>query len=110
MERGNSGLGWVLSLCPTTIMLLFSRTLVFTAVHWVATLNVGSGGAHASYYHRANEQVRLPMLSPTPQVSHELLPALRPPQALLFFLSILRIRSLHAFILLIPCQDSCSLC
>lgn len=32
--------------------------LVFTAVHWVATLNVGSGGAHASYYHRANEQVR----------------------------------------------------
>ncbi|NXK84432.1 TM40L protein, partial [Amazona guildingii] len=24
---------------------------------WVATLNVGYGGAHASYYHRANEQV-----------------------------------------------------
>ncbi|XP_036890913.1 mitochondrial import receptor subunit TOM40B isoform X2 [Sturnira hondurensis] len=30
----------------------------YSAVHWVATLNVGSGGAHASYYHRANEQVR----------------------------------------------------
>ncbi|NXD32552.1 TM40L protein, partial [Spelaeornis formosus] len=31
----------------------------YSAVHWVATLNVGSGGAHASYYHKANEQVRL---------------------------------------------------
>uniref|UniRef100_A0A673U9M9 Translocase of outer mitochondrial membrane 40 like n=1 Tax=Suricata suricatta TaxID=37032 RepID=A0A673U9M9_SURSU len=30
-----------------------------TALHWVATLNVGSGGAHASYYHRANEQVQV---------------------------------------------------
>ncbi|XP_055469227.1 mitochondrial import receptor subunit TOM40B isoform X1 [Psammomys obesus] len=29
------------------------------AVHWVATLNVGSGGAHASYYHKANEQVQV---------------------------------------------------
>ncbi|XP_057584725.1 mitochondrial import receptor subunit TOM40B isoform X3 [Hippopotamus amphibius kiboko] len=28
----------------------------YSAVHWVATLNVGSGGAHASYYHKANEQ------------------------------------------------------
>lgn len=25
----------------------------------MATLNVGSGGAHASYYHRANEQVQV---------------------------------------------------
>ncbi|XP_007112332.3 mitochondrial import receptor subunit TOM40B isoform X2 [Physeter macrocephalus] len=30
-----------------------------SAVHWVATLNVGSGGAHASYYHKANEQVQV---------------------------------------------------
>ncbi|NXL39305.1 TM40L protein, partial [Glaucidium brasilianum] len=29
----------------------------YTALKWVATLNVGYGGAHASYYHRANEQV-----------------------------------------------------
>ncbi|NXS64814.1 TM40L protein, partial [Pandion haliaetus] len=29
----------------------------YTAQKWVATLNVGYGGAHASYYHRANEQV-----------------------------------------------------
>lgn len=25
--------------------------------NWVATLNAGKGGAHASYYHRANKQV-----------------------------------------------------
>ncbi|KAM9242411.1 mitochondrial import receptor subunit TOM40B isoform 1-T1 [Dugong dugon] len=31
----------------------------YSAVHWEATLNVGSGGAHASYYHRANEQVQV---------------------------------------------------
>ncbi|NXD73904.1 TM40L protein, partial [Eolophus roseicapillus] len=29
----------------------------YTGTKWVATLNVGYGGAHASYYHRANEQV-----------------------------------------------------
>ncbi|NXA56120.1 TM40L protein, partial [Nothocercus julius] len=29
----------------------------YTALKWVATLNVGYGGAHASYYHKANEQV-----------------------------------------------------
>ncbi|OXB72344.1 UNVERIFIED_CONTAM: hypothetical protein H355_015643 [Colinus virginianus] len=29
----------------------------YTASKWVATLNVGYGGAHASYYHKANEQV-----------------------------------------------------
>lgn len=27
----------------------------------MATLNVGYGGAHASYYHRANEQVSVPV-------------------------------------------------
>lgn len=27
------------------------------APKWVATLNIGCGGAHASYYHKANEQV-----------------------------------------------------
>ncbi|XP_004716596.1 mitochondrial import receptor subunit TOM40B [Echinops telfairi] len=31
----------------------------YSAVHWEATLNVGSGGAHASYYHKANEQVQV---------------------------------------------------
>ncbi|XP_033927057.1 mitochondrial import receptor subunit TOM40B isoform X1 [Melopsittacus undulatus] len=31
----------------------------YTAQKWVATLNVGYGGAHASYYHRANEQVQV---------------------------------------------------
>ncbi|XP_074785122.1 mitochondrial import receptor subunit TOM40B isoform X3 [Athene noctua] len=31
----------------------------YTAPKWVATLNVGYGGAHASYYHRANEQVQV---------------------------------------------------
>lgn len=36
--------------------------LLFTFSHsgpnWVATLNAGKGGAHASYYHRANKQVQ----------------------------------------------------
>ncbi|XP_006115255.2 mitochondrial import receptor subunit TOM40B isoform X1 [Pelodiscus sinensis] len=31
----------------------------YTALKWVATLNVGYGGAHASYYHKANEQVQV---------------------------------------------------
>ncbi|XP_052561448.1 mitochondrial import receptor subunit TOM40B [Tympanuchus pallidicinctus] len=31
----------------------------YTASKWVATLNVGYGGAHASYYHKANEQVQV---------------------------------------------------
>ncbi|XP_072831845.1 mitochondrial import receptor subunit TOM40B-like [Vicugna pacos] len=31
----------------------------YSAVHCVATFNVGSGGAHARYYHRANEQVQV---------------------------------------------------
>uniref|UniRef100_U3JU16 TM40L protein n=1 Tax=Ficedula albicollis TaxID=59894 RepID=U3JU16_FICAL len=34
----------------------------YSAPDWVTTLNVGYGGAHASYYHRANEQVRVPLL------------------------------------------------
>lgn len=29
----------------------------FEGPNWVATLNAGKGGAHASYYHRANKQV-----------------------------------------------------
>ncbi|NXE03328.1 TM40L protein, partial [Chaetorhynchus papuensis] len=31
----------------------------YTAPNWVTTLNLGYGGAHASYYHRANEQVQV---------------------------------------------------
>lgn len=52
--------------CPATVTPLVSSPLVSTALHWVATLNVGSGGAHASYYHRANEQVRLHTPSSAP--------------------------------------------
>ncbi|KAM4690094.1 mitochondrial import receptor subunit TOM40B isoform 2-T2 [Rhinophrynus dorsalis] len=39
----------------------------YTAQNWLATLNIGYGGAHASYYHKANEQVSLGLnLKPTP--------------------------------------------
>lgn len=69
------GLAGVPGLCPTAIIPLFSCTLLFTAVHWVATLNVGSGGAHASYYHRANEQVR--PLIPPPAPASQLGPCTR---------------------------------
>uniref|UniRef100_A0A6I8MY58 Translocase of outer mitochondrial membrane 40 like n=1 Tax=Ornithorhynchus anatinus TaxID=9258 RepID=A0A6I8MY58_ORNAN len=31
----------------------------YSAPRWEATLNVGSGGAHASYYHGANDQVQV---------------------------------------------------
>ncbi|KAM9294026.1 mitochondrial import receptor subunit TOM40B [Gastrophryne carolinensis] len=31
----------------------------YSAENWVATLNVGYGGAHASYYHRANDQIQV---------------------------------------------------
>lgn len=31
----------------------------YSAQNWVATLNIGYGGAHASYYHRANEQIQV---------------------------------------------------
>uniref|UniRef100_A0AAY5KQ70 Translocase of outer mitochondrial membrane 40 like n=1 Tax=Esox lucius TaxID=8010 RepID=A0AAY5KQ70_ESOLU len=31
----------------------------YTGPNWVATLNAGKGGAHASYYHRANKQIQV---------------------------------------------------
>nr|XP_028565846.1 mitochondrial import receptor subunit TOM40B isoform X2 [Podarcis muralis] len=31
----------------------------YTALKWIATLNLGYGGAHASYYHRANDQIQV---------------------------------------------------
>ncbi|XP_053330911.1 mitochondrial import receptor subunit TOM40B [Spea bombifrons] len=31
----------------------------YSAPDWVATLNIGYGGAHASYYHKANEQIQV---------------------------------------------------
>ncbi|KAJ7307394.1 hypothetical protein JRQ81_009410 [Phrynocephalus forsythii] len=31
----------------------------YTALKWVSTLNLGYGGAHASYYHRANDQIQV---------------------------------------------------
>uniref|UniRef100_A0A674GJH6 Translocase of outer mitochondrial membrane 40 like n=1 Tax=Taeniopygia guttata TaxID=59729 RepID=A0A674GJH6_TAEGU len=37
----------------------WGRWLSVAAPNWEATLNVGYGGAHASYYHRANEQVQV---------------------------------------------------
>lgn len=58
VRGSDSGLFWG-SLPVSTIVTVFSFCASPPAVHWVATLNVGSGGAHASYYHRANEQVRL---------------------------------------------------
>lgn len=36
---------------------LFLSVSQFSGPNWVATLNAGKGGAHASYYHRANKQV-----------------------------------------------------
>ncbi|NXT70423.1 TM40L protein, partial [Chaetops frenatus] len=39
------------------------RWFSVAAPNWVTTLNVGYGGAHASYYHRANEQVGVPWVS-----------------------------------------------
>lgn len=45
-------------------LLSFDLAIVggFLSLHagpnWVATLNAGKGGAHASYYHRANKQVQ----------------------------------------------------
>uniref|UniRef100_A0A8C6VNJ3 Translocase of outer mitochondrial membrane 40 like n=1 Tax=Naja naja TaxID=35670 RepID=A0A8C6VNJ3_NAJNA len=32
---------------------------IVTALKWIATLNLGYGGAHASYYHRANDQIQV---------------------------------------------------
>ncbi|CAH2327204.1 mitochondrial import receptor subunit TOM40B isoform X1 [Pelobates cultripes] len=31
----------------------------YSAPNWEATLNIGYGGAHASYYHKANEQIQV---------------------------------------------------
>ncbi|KAB5522650.1 hypothetical protein PHYPO_G00161920 [Pangasianodon hypophthalmus] len=31
----------------------------YSGPNWVATLNAGKGGAHASYYHRANKQIQV---------------------------------------------------
>uniref|UniRef100_A0A3B3UTD4 Translocase of outer mitochondrial membrane 40 like n=1 Tax=Poecilia latipinna TaxID=48699 RepID=A0A3B3UTD4_9TELE len=31
----------------------------YSRPNWVATLNAGKGGAHASYYHRANKQIQV---------------------------------------------------
>ncbi|KAG9463977.1 hypothetical protein GDO78_020706 [Eleutherodactylus coqui] len=31
----------------------------YSAPNWVSTLNVGYGGAHASYYHKANQQIQV---------------------------------------------------
>ncbi|XP_058865455.1 mitochondrial import receptor subunit TOM40B-like isoform X1 [Acipenser ruthenus] len=31
----------------------------YSGPNWVATLNAGNGGAHASYYHRANKQIQV---------------------------------------------------
>ncbi|CAI9536267.1 unnamed protein product [Staurois parvus] len=31
----------------------------YSADNWVSTLNIGYGGAHASYYHKANEQIQV---------------------------------------------------
>ena len=89
-------------LCSIAVTVFFSSTLIFTAIHWVATLNVGSGGAHASYYHRANEQVGLLTPSPTPNKS---LQTPTGPAGLLFFLPTLCIHFMRAFILPVPCQS-----
>ncbi|XP_078391966.1 mitochondrial import receptor subunit TOM40B, partial [Cetorhinus maximus] len=32
---------------------------MYTTPQWISTLNIGRGGAHASYYHRANDQVQV---------------------------------------------------
>ncbi|XP_063802971.1 mitochondrial import receptor subunit TOM40B isoform X1 [Pseudophryne corroboree] len=31
----------------------------YSAPNWVSTVNIGYGGAHASYYHKANEQIQV---------------------------------------------------
>ncbi|XP_072887131.1 mitochondrial import receptor subunit TOM40B-like isoform X9 [Hemitrygon akajei] len=37
---------------------IFTLAAKYTTSHWVGTLNIGRGGAHASYYHQANDQER----------------------------------------------------
>ncbi|XP_059690635.1 mitochondrial import receptor subunit TOM40 homolog, partial [Gavia stellata] len=39
-----------------TVLSLAGR---YTAPNWIATLTVGQAGAHATYYHRANEQLQV---------------------------------------------------
>lgn len=72
--RRNSYFGWTvlewdicesaLNISPSwSVFIWFSSSLFFfVSLHagpnWVATLNAGKGGAHASYYHRANKQVQ----------------------------------------------------
>ncbi|XP_059805815.1 mitochondrial import receptor subunit TOM40B-like isoform X4 [Hypanus sabinus] len=38
---------------------IFTLAAKYTTSHWVGTLNIGRGGAHASYYHQANDQVQV---------------------------------------------------
>lgn len=66
--------------------LFFSPPLT-VAVHWVATLNVGSGGAHASYYHKANEQVRQLSSSPSRVSQSESSAPLSVPRLLAYYSS-----------------------
>ncbi|XP_069460780.1 mitochondrial import receptor subunit TOM40B isoform X2 [Ambystoma mexicanum] len=45
--------------CTATLTLGNPDVINESAQKWVATLNVGYGGAHASYYHKANEQIQV---------------------------------------------------
>ncbi|XP_059574783.1 mitochondrial import receptor subunit TOM40B isoform X2 [Alligator mississippiensis] len=45
--------------CTATLTLGNPDVISESAPKWVATLNIGCGGAHASYYHKANEQVQV---------------------------------------------------
>ncbi|XP_055510324.1 mitochondrial import receptor subunit TOM40B-like isoform X2 [Leucoraja erinacea] len=38
---------------------IFTLAAKYTTSQWIGTLNIGRGGAHASYYHRANDQVQV---------------------------------------------------
>ncbi|XP_069797229.1 mitochondrial import receptor subunit TOM40B-like isoform X4 [Narcine bancroftii] len=38
---------------------IFTLAAQYTASQWIGTLNIGRGGAHATYYHRANDQVQV---------------------------------------------------
>ncbi|OCT66609.1 mitochondrial import receptor subunit TOM40B isoform X2 [Xenopus laevis] len=38
---------------------IFTMAGKYSAPNWVATVNIGYGGAHASYYHKANEQIQI---------------------------------------------------
>ncbi|XP_039619878.1 mitochondrial import receptor subunit TOM40B isoform X2 [Erpetoichthys calabaricus] len=38
---------------------IFTLAGRYTGPNWVATLNAGKGGAHASYYHQANKQIQV---------------------------------------------------